>query len=454
MAIGFDYGTANCSVAYFAEQQLQLVPLQDAQQGEELYLPSTLSASTPESVTEYLFRCLDIKPNSDIGEQLLRRAIRENREQGLVITADDVKYGREALSIYLDDPKDVYYVKSPKSFLGVIGLRDAQLAFFEDLVCAMMSNIKQRTEQHLQASVEQSVIGRPVNFLGRGGDKSNQQAEGILYRAAKRAGFKQIEFQYEPIAAGLDFETQLTTDKKVLVVDIGGGTTDCSFLMMGPSYRHQTDRRDSLLGHTGQRIGGNDFDIYLAFKRFMHEFGLGSQTTSGLPIPTVQFWNAIAINDVQAQRAFYAHDNLAQLKAWYKQATEPEKLVRFIQLHQQTLGYAINREAEQAKIALSDHRLYQANLDLGQELLSIPISVEEMLIACETPIEKIKRLVEDAVAQAGVMPDVIYMTGGSARSSILRDAVKQVLPHTPIEGGNYFGSVTAGLARWADLLYR
>lgn len=196
-----------------------------------------------------------------------------------------MKFGHQALELYLEDPKDVYFVKSPKSFLGAMGLRDMQLSFFEDLVCAMMSNIKQRAELTAQKAFEQTVIGRPVNFLGRGGEASNIQAVDILTRAAKRAGFKQIEFQYEPVAAGLDFEASLKEDKKVLVVDIGGGTTDCSMIQMGPTWHNQEERKDSLLAHTGQMVGGNDLDIFIAFKCLMTEFGLGSKLKSGLDLP-------------------------------------------------------------------------------------------------------------------------------------------------------------------------
>lgn len=53
------------------------------------------------------------------------------------------------------------------------------------------------------------MIGRPVNFQGLGGDEANRQAEGILARAASRAGFQDVVFQFEPVAAGLDFEATL-----------------------------------------------------------------------------------------------------------------------------------------------------------------------------------------------------------------------------------------------------
>jgi hypothetical chaperone protein len=84
----------------------------------------------------------------------------------------------------------------------------------------------------------------------------------------------------------------------------------------------------------------------------------------------------------------------------------------------------------------------------------IPLTPEAISAAIEEPVNRIKRLIEEVLAQSAVKPDVIYVTGGSARSPILREAVKNVLPETEIVSGNYFGSVTAGLARWADLCFR
>jgi len=96
---------------------------------------------------------------------------------------------------------------------------------------------------------------------------------------------------------------------------------------MGPSWRGKNERTGSLLAHSGQRIGGNDLDIYLAFRQLMTPFGFGSKAVSGIDMPRTQFWNPIAINNVQAQNDFYGRANLAALKLLHKEAQEPEKLV-------------------------------------------------------------------------------------------------------------------------------
>lgn len=107
-------------------------------EADNYFIPSTLCAPTRESVTEYLYRFFGIEPTDALGKQLLRSAIAGNRDEGIELEPNDLLFGQAALDCYLADPEFVYYVKSPKSFLGVNGLHDVQVRFFEDLVCAMM----------------------------------------------------------------------------------------------------------------------------------------------------------------------------------------------------------------------------------------------------------------------------------------------------------------------------
>jgi hypothetical chaperone protein len=450
MAIGFDFGTATCSVAHVVNNEVQAIPLN----GDELLIPSTLCAPNRETVSEYLYRHWDIKPIGTVSEGLLRSSINTNRYEGFDVLRDDLRFGKQATDLYLEDPTDFYYVKSPKSFLGMLGLDEIRYAIFEDIVCAMMANVKQRTELSLQQEVDSAVIGRPVTFHNRGGEKSNQQAINILHKAATRAGFKHIEFQFEPVAAGLEYEASLTSDQNVLIVDIGGGTSDCSLIRMGPDWVGKHERSETLLGHTGSFTGGNDLDIHLANKNFMSEFGKDTETRSGLPVPNMPFWESIAINDVEAQRRFYARNNIHELKQIQQTAQQPDKLQRLIEVHENTLGYSLVAEAEQAKIALSSADHYQACIDLPSGPLDIPVTTEAMERAVTTPVRRIKKLVEETIAQAAVKPDVIYITGGSSRSPVLRSAVQSAAGDIPMANGDYFGSVTAGLARWAELCFR
>ncbi|MGP2687712.1 molecular chaperone [Serratia nevei] len=450
MFIGFDYGTANCSVAVMRDHGPELLTLEN----NAPYLPSMLCAPTREAVSECLHRHWQIPTGSEENQQLLRRAISYNREEDIPVNGDSVLFGLQALAHYMEDPEEVYFVRSPKSFLGANGLKPQQIALFEDLVCAMMFHIKRQAENVLQTGIDQAVIGRPINFQGIGGDEANRQAQGILQRAAERAGFKDIEFQFEPVAAGLDFEATLSEEQTVLVVDIGGGTTDCSVLLMGPQWRDRADRQQSLLGHSGCRVGGNDLDIMLAFKQLMPLFGLGGETAKGIALPALPYWNAVATNDVPAQNDFYSAANGRVLRDLILDAAEPEKVKRLLKVYQQRLSYRLVRAAEESKIALSGQTAISAPLNFVQADLAENISQDQLADAISQPLMRIQEQVSAALASSQTAPQVIYLTGGSARSPLLRAALQQQLPGIPIVGGNDFGSVTAGLARWAQTLFR
>ncbi|WP_226571010.1 molecular chaperone [Mangrovibacter yixingensis] len=450
MFIGFDYGTANCSVAVMRDGKPTMLKLE----GDSVLLPSMLSAPTREAVSEWLYRHQQVSFEDAESAALLRRAISANRLEDIDVTAQCVQFGLTSLRQYIEDPEEVWFVKSPKSFLGASGLKPQQVALFEDLVCAMMRHIRQQAESQLQETISQAVIGRPINFQGLGGEDANQQAQGILARAAARAGFSDVEFQFEPVAAGLDYEASLSHEQRVLVVDIGGGTTDCSFLLMGPQWHHQSSRESSLIGHSGCRVGGNDLDIMLAFRQLMPALGMGGLTEKGIALPILPWWNAVAINDVPAQTEFYSKETGLLLQTLIRDAREPEQVTRLLKVWRNRLSYRLVRSAEEAKIALSQADETGTTLDFIADSLAVGTHKTELESAIEQPLQRILEQVNLALSQADTQPDVIYLTGGSARSPIIRQALQQALPGIAIVGGDDFGSVTAGLARWAEVIFR
>lgn len=449
MFIGFDYGTANCSVAVMQDGAPRMLMMEN---GSSL-LPSMLSAPTREAVSEWLYRHHQVPATGDETQALLRRAMNYNRDEDIEVLGNSVQFGLASLKQYIDDPEEVYFVKSPKSFLGASGLKPQQVAVFEDLVCSMMLHIRQQAQSQLQETIEQAVIGRPINFQGLGGDEANTQAVGILQRAAQRAGFRDVVFQYEPVAAGLDFEASLSEEKRVLVVDIGGGTTDCSVLLMGPLWRTRHDREQSLLGHSGCRVGGNDLDIALAFKSLMPLLGMGGETEKGIALPILPWWNAVAINDVPAQTDFYSSANGRLLRDLARDARDAEKVALLYKVWQQRLSYRLVRSAEESKIALSESAQIDTHLPFISDTLATAISQDGLEAALNQPLTRILEQVQLALENSSEKPDVIYLTGGSARSPLIKKALAEQLPGIPVAGGDDFGSVTAGLARWAQVVF-
>jgi len=458
MITGLDYGTSNCALCAplqntKGEASPSLVPLEN----DQPFLPSTLYALERELIVESVAKHIHEKDDQTSFVQARRnqlsQASRARLSNDIGPDEQTLFFGREAFAHYLEHPDEGYFVKSPKSFLGSSGFRPQFIEFFEDIVTAMMQNIKQKAEMHLGETLTHTVIGRPVNFQGINAEKSNAQALSILTTAAKRAGYKEVEFLYEPIAAGFAFEERLTQDKTVLVIDIGGGTSDCAMVRMGPSYRHKIDRTSDFLSHTGERVGGNDLDIQLAGKNFMPLFGMESELKNGLPMPTKFFWDAVTTNDVSAQTHFNSMQTETHLEQMLRDTKEPKLLNRLLLLRENKQNFQLVRDAEQCKISLSSKLNHCVDLSYIEKELVCDISREDYSKAIQPPLSKMVDLMNASVKEAGEKPDVVFITGGSAQSPLIRDVIKHNLGDVEILDGDHFGSVAAGLGVWAERIF-
>ncbi len=455
MIAGFDYGTSNCAMGVLppGAEKVHLLALE----GESPMLPSLLYALKRELLCEHVGRTMPETLQSQyIGDraQALSRAQAIRLEEGYDTNEPTVFIGQDAFEEYLQWPGEGYFVKSPKSFLGASGLRPEAIGLFEDIVTAMMLTIKSRAEMSLRDSITKTVIGRPVNFQGLNAEQSNQQAINILTTAAKRAGFHDIEFLFEPIAAGLHFEQTLDENRVVLVVDIGGGTTDCAMVRMGPAYRQGNDRTNDFLGHSGERVGGNDLDIALAGTQFMPLLGMRSTLKSGLPVPTQPYWDAVSTNNVAAQSRFNHLETKLLLEQLSRDCNEPNLIQRFIRMRSTQQQHQIVRCAEKTKIALSSTPEITANLQFLEPQLEAVVQASVFAEAIQRSMEKMLQLMKEAITQANVAPELIFITGGSGQSPIIREAIQGKFGNIPILDGDHFGSVTAGLTVWANHIYR
>jgi hypothetical chaperone protein len=450
--IGFDYGTSNCSVASCVAGRPHIIPLVD----NAKYLASNLYAPARDIIPHWLYQQLNGEAQVAYKESRsnqLQKAQGSLRELAFDGIDNRLLFGQAALDKYLEDPEEGYYIKSPKSFLGSSDLQPQQIQLFEDIVACMMGNVKKLTEKQLGHEINQTVIGRPINFQGLHGEESNRQAINVLTKAAKRVGFRDVEFQFEPVAAGFEFEASLTSQKRVLVVDIGGGTSDCSMLLMGPELIKSDERSGHLLAHTGVRVAGNDFDIQLALQGIMPSLGMKSLLKTGIPMPIASYRQAVSINNINEQTEFYSSKNRRHLVQLSHDAKEKHLVERLIDVHDQKLSYQLVNGAEQAKINLSDKLVHEINFP-ELDSLSIDLTRELFRVANERTLQHIGELMQLAVKQANCMPDVIFVTGGTAKSPVINDYIKQQIPNVPVVIGDHFGSVTSGLARWANKIYR
>ena len=454
MIAGFDYGTSNCALGVINNNSVTRVALEQ----DSHYLPSVVFAECREAIIEHVAKQLPSGPKQQEYQSQraaqLRLAANFRHEQGIAANETLVHFGAAAMAEYKLAPDEGFFAKSPKSFLGATGLNIGHLTFFEDVVSAMMMQVNATTAQQTGEEISSVVIGRPVNFSSLNTEEGNRQAIQILSLAAKRSGYKNIEFLYEPLAAGLAFEQSLTQDQLVLVLDIGGGTSDCTMMHMGPSYKNKTDRSDDFLAHCGIRTGGNDLDIALAAKAIMPLMGMQSHTKDGLPLPAKMFWNAVRINDVNAQTQFYSPENIRAAEDIFTHAKQPKLFQRYLHMLKYKKNFSIIKSSEQTKIALSANTLHTTDLGDIETDLTIDISRDLLSQAIAQPLSQIEQLLKESIQSANAKPDIIFITGGSGQSPIIRQATQQLLGDIKIVDGDHFGSVVTGLTQWAGTIYQ
>jgi hypothetical chaperone protein len=325
-------------------------------------------------------------------------------------TTIDFEFGTEAINTYTTDPLSGFFLRSPKAFLGT-DLKADQLEAFTRVIAAILQHIKHQAETHCRKVFDGIVLGRPVNYQGSAPKAGNEQALNIMRDAAIRAGFQKISFFLEPSAASLTLgDHSLSADDRVLIIDIGGGTTDCVFFEWVDGLTKQL----RVLSFAGDRVGGSDFDQSFAWHAFMPLLGKDHLLKDGLPIPHAILHDAISTRDVPAQIRFgHAAYRIERL---IDHARDPVPLKRLLSLQQHQLQHKLLMTAERMKILLSDLDSYTAPLDFIEPSLSIDCDHLLLQQASAQPIGAIERILNQAINQAGTQPTKVFVTGGMSKS--------------------------------------
>lgn len=394
----------------------------------------------------------EVRQRTKMEKELLDELTQKRQQQTLddTLRLDEViLFGNAALEQYYRKTDEGLLAKSPKLFLGEPELRAVGIKRFSRIVGLMLTHMKKTAEEHTGQFFHNVVLGRPVNFSSSGDEDANRQGEQILRNGATTAGFEKISFLLEPIAAALDFEAKLTHDVVALIVDSGGGTTDCTVATLGPSYRGSAQMEERILANSGTRAGGVDLDTSIARRIVMPHFGEGTRLKNGEAIPNRFFSQAIAINEMKTMEKFYARN----LNGFLANPACPEKVNRLKHLHKHRQGQQVVGHCEEAKIVLSEVAECTIPLEFIEEGFGVPLNREGLHAVVEATLEKISGLISDVVEAAKTKPDLIYVTGGTAKSPLLMARIQSHFPDLKIVSGDNFGSVASGLVLHAHRMY-
>jgi hypothetical chaperone protein len=407
-ALGIDFGTSNSAVSFIAPDGLaRLVPLEGTATG----IPTAVFFNAEDHSTHF---------------------------------------GRDAIALYLAGVEG-RLMRSLKSLLGSSLLEEETavgtgVLSFKAIIARFLHELRERAARHLGAQPVRVVLGRPVHFVDDDAQR-DARAQAALAEAAATAGFTEVSFELEPIAAALDYERRLASEAVVLIVDIGGGTSDFTVVRLGPERVAKRARAGDILATAGVHIGGTDYDRRLNLRQVMPLLGLGHVGPSGREVPSGTFFDLASWHLIHRMYTPRVLREVRDLRSSYADTRLHDRLVAVLE---QRLGHLLASEVERAKIEVSLHGGRCAiDLDAVERGLQAEIEAGEMGEDLAALLQQVVDCAAECVALAGRADqgvDAIYLTGGSSSLRPFQQLLQQRFPATPVIEGDLFGGVASGLS--------
>ena len=380
----------------------------------------------------------------------------------------DRLYGRAAIAAYVEGI-DGRLMRSMKSILGSslldqgTDIGGGRSVRYRDVVVGYLRHLKARAEAEAGHAVTRAVLGRPVFFVDDDPAR-DAQAQAALEAAARQAGFKELQFQYEPIAAALDFERTVQRECLVLVADIGGGTSDFSLVRVGPERAKRgrgqgnAQRRDDILANHGVHLAGTDFDRHVELACILPLLGYrtlrpAKQGEAPREVPSAIYFDLATWHLINTVYAPARLAELRSMKSWY---ADPRHHARLMATVEERLGHALAAAAERAKIDVAMQGHADVDLSALEAHLCSALQEKEAAAAIEADLERIVQAALDTARQAGVQPagvQALYFTGGSTGLTPLVDRIAACFPGAERVRGDRFASVATGLGLHARAVF-
>ena len=404
-ACGLDFGTSNSTVGWTGPDGAQLIALEDG----KVLLPSVVFFDLEEECT---------------------------------------RVGQAALESYLAGHEG-RLMRSLKSLLGSRSIDGhtevhGRVIRFRDLLAHFIRALRERAEAGAGRAFDTAVLGRPVRFVDDD-DAADRDAQETLERIARAAGFRELSFELEPIAAAYDYERTLEREALVLVADIGGGTSDFSLLRLGPALARRDHRSSDVLSCAGVHVGGTDFDRQLSLAGVMPSFGFRSLLKSGREMPSSIYFDLATWHTVN--RA-YTRQTAAWLIDLSSEIADAARYARLLRLIERRDGHRLAMQVEAAKIALSNATEHALTLERIEHGLTCTLTDAQLETAGAHLVARIGDTIDSVLRAGGVGADdvrSIYLTGGASAMRALNACIAQRLPAARIARGDLFGSIGVGL---------
>ncbi len=434
LRVGIDFGTSNSGVAIFREGKVHLLPID----GKNL---------VPEVVKTILYITQDFR--HFIGMEAVELYYKQNinRQRRFVkkwageidYRGSDLHYVRD-IYVYVDELQPGRLLQFIKSSLRSEKYQGTQV--FEryynvsDIISAYLLILKERAELALGEEIEGVTLGRPVEFSKN--KELDHKAQDTLQQAAMEAGFKQVDFELEPVAAALYYELSLSAPQNVLIFDFGGGTLDLTVMRLGDPLHRQ------VYASGGIGIAGSDFDRAIIEKRMLSHFGKGEVHHDPEILKLIE-----AIPDWSGLPELSTPRAKAELERAIHAGEAPVRLKALEALIFNDLAFSFYNMVEATKIGLSGQSAVVASLkekDLDIWELYTRSQFESDIRDYSDQIEQV---VMETITASGLsleQIDAVVKTGGSSSIPMFTEMLCRIFGRDKVVASDAFSSVTAGLA--------
>ncbi|MGC1341018.1 MAG: Hsp70 family protein [Candidatus Binataceae bacterium] len=364
--------------------------------------------------------------------------------------------GNDAIRRYLAAGGNGRLIQSLKSFLADRTFQSTDIMgenySLGDLIAPILIKLRQSAQAQFGPLPARIIVGRPVHFSDAQTAADDDAARARLDVAVRRAGWDEVMFEYEPVAAAYDYASRITRDETVMIADFGGGTSDFSILRLKAPRTGSAEPRErfEILGNDGVAIAGDAFDGRMIHHIVAPALGRGSKYRSPygatLPAPTwpyarLERWHHLSMLKTRA--------TLFRLRELERESLEPAKIAALINVIDSDLGYYIFREIERTKLALSDNESAEFDfIDRATEIRrgiargELDEWIARLLAEIAGCVDRLMRTV--AIDRREI--DSVFLTGGSSFVPAVRRLFEERFGGQKIRMGNEFTSVARGLA--------
>jgi hypothetical chaperone protein len=431
--VGIDFGTSNSGVAVYDGQKVRVLPVDPKNVQPEviktvLYITKEYRAYLGQEAAEAYYR-------DNVNRQ--RRFVKQWAGE-LDYRGADMHYVRD-IFVYVDELKPGRLLQYLKTALRKEGYKGTQV--FErhysagDLAKTYLTLLKRRAEDVLGEPIHAATLGRPVKFSES--PEQDQKAEETLRQAAHEAGFTEVDFELEPIAAALYYEQSISKPENVVIFDFGGGTLDIAVMRLG-------DGKRKVYASGGVDIAGSDFDRTIIEKRMLPHFGYGKVKHHPEILEMIH-----AIPDWMALPELGTPINRTVLHKAIQAKIAPVRLKALEQLIYNDLAFTFYNRVEAGKIALSKEGATVISLEDKNIALWEMYTRYQFEADIHHYLNEVEKVLLDTIAKSGLEPgqiDAVVKTGGSSNIPLFSGMLARVFGKDKVKESNALSSVVGGLA--------